>query len=144
MKKLPGFLEKWVEDSARGRVTREISPIQSEWPAHTGSALASGFCIPNSGSCSLLMSVPSSRWFKPRTLWAHNRANAITELLFYAAGSAADASATIQGLWVGPRETAFIALDGITVGQDVWAMNVSGASVLIRMGGILLASGPEN
>lgn len=140
---MPQFVEKWVEDTARQRLVREESAIQSEYPAHTGSAMASGFCIPNSGSCSILLSIPSSRWFKPRTLWIHNRENAGTELQFFTAGSAADASATIGGIWLGPRETQFVALDGLTVGQDLWAMNVSGASALIRVAGMLLNSGPE-
>lgn len=141
---MPGFLEKWVEDTARQRIVREESVIQSEYPAHTGSAAASGFCIPNSGSASLLLSVPSSRWFKPRTLWIHNMTAIQTEIRFYTVGSAADASATLGGIWIGPRETGLIALDGITVGDDLWAENVSGTSCMVRVTGILLESGPEN
>lgn len=138
----PGFIESWVEDKARQRLVRDMSVIESEWPAHTGSALASGFRVPTSESCSILLSVPSSRWFKPRMLWVKNNNTQMNELNFYTLGSADDASATLGGLWIGPRETQFIALDGLTVGQDLWVSCLVG-SCEVRIAGILVKSGPE-
>ena len=143
---MPGFLENWVEDTARNRLVREESPIQSEWPAHSGSAIASGFLAPAAASGSLLMSVPSSRWFKPKSLWLTNNNTVINQVNLYVAGSAASCSATIGGIWMQPRETAFIDLGigGVTVGGgDIYASTLA-ASMEIRIAGILLASGPEN
>lgn len=143
---MPEFIQKWVEDKARGRIVQETGVVESEWPAHTGSATASGYYFYSgavSESAVLLLSVPSSRWFKPRMLWVKNNNTVINELAFYEAGSAASCSATIQGLWIGPRETEFIALDGITIGGDMW-MSGFVASCAVRVAGVLVNSGPEN
>lgn len=136
------FMETWVEDKARQRIVRDIAVIESEYPAHTGTALASGFRVPTSESCSILISVPSSRWFKPRMMWITNKNTVMNELNFYTLGSAGDASATLGGLWIGPRETQFIAFDGITLGQDLWVSCLV-ASTEVRITGILVNSGPE-
>lgn len=140
---MPGFLENWVYDTARNRVVRGESLIQSEYPAHSGSAMASGFLAPAVGSASILLSIPSSRWFKPRTLILNNNNNVQNQVYLYGGGSAASCLATIAGIWVGPRETGFIALDGITVGGcDLYASTLQ-ASMEIRVAGVLLRSGPE-
>lgn len=138
-----GNLESWVMDTARGRKVREESAIQSEWPAHSTSGVASGYRTPASASCSILMSVPSSRWFKPRMLIVDNENIAQNRINLYLYGSATDASASIFGLWVEQRVTEFIALDGLTVGGDIWVSCLL-ASCHVRIAGILLASGPEN
>ena len=140
---MPQFIEKWVEDTARHRIIREIGTLESEWPAHGGSGVESGFCTPDSESCSILLSIPSSRWFKPRFLWVDNRSNVKSRITLYVTASAADASATIGGIWIGARETAFIALDGITVGTDIW-VTADDEPISVRIAGILLNSGPEN
>jgi hypothetical protein len=135
-------LEKWVQDTARDRIARELDPIQSEYPAHTGSAIASGYCTPNIGTASLLLSVPSKTWFKPRTLWIDNEAVGNAHLMLYAGGSAADASASQGGIAVNGNATLFVALDCITTGNDLW-VDATVASCHVRVGGILIASGPE-
>jgi len=139
----PQLLSKWVNDSARDRDVKEISAIQSEWPAHSTSGVASGYRYPDAGSCSILLSCPSSRWFKARTLWLDNYGNNKDRTILYVGGSAGSCSATIGGFWVGARETELIAIDTINVGGDIWASGYLG-SVAIRIGGILLQSGPEN
>ncbi len=136
-------MDKWVMDLARGRKVREESQIQSEWPAHSTSGVASGYRTPASASCSLLMSVPSSRWFKPRMLVVDNENTNINRINLYLYGSAADASASIFGMWIGDRATEFVALDGLTVGGDIWVSCLL-ASCHVRIAGILLGSGPEN
>lgn len=137
------FFEKFVEDKARGEVVREVGLIESEWPAHTGSGVASGYRLPDAGSCSILLSIPSGMWFKPRSLWVDNYGASKDRIVLYLLGSAGDASATIGGIWVGGNDTGFIPLDTLTVGQDIWVSGNLG-SVAVRIGGILLASGPEN
>lgn len=141
-------LEAWVEDTARQRLVRETDLVQSEWPAHTsatvaGAANTSGYATPNSGSASLILSVPSSRWFKWRMLIVDNQAGQNNHVDFYAGGSAAAATQSIFGMTIGPNATEFIALDCITVGKDLWANVTSAGNVGIRVGGILIQSGPE-
>jgi len=142
---MPGFLENWVEDKARNRIVREIGPLQSEWPAHTGSAVASGYLASlELGSCACLLSVPSSRWFKLRTLWITNNNAVMNKILLYTGGSnVGDVSGSLGEIWVGPRTTEFIAIDGITFGGDLHASCLV-ESIGIRVAGILLSSGPEN
>lgn len=143
---MPQFIQKWVEDKARGQITQEVGVIESEWPAHTGSATASGYYFYSgavSESAVLLLSVPSSRWFKPRMLWINNMHNLANELTFYEMGSAASCSATIQGLRMLPQTTEFIAMDGITIGGDMWMSGLLD-SIAVRVTGILVNSGPEN
>lgn len=139
----PQLLSRWVNDSARDRDVKEISPIQSEWPAHSTSGVASGYRYPDAGSASILLSCPSSRWFKARTLWLDNYGANLDRIVLYVGGSAASCSATIGGFWVAQKSTELIAIDTITVGGDIWASGNLG-SIAIRIGGILLASGPEN
>lgn len=140
---MPGFLENWVMDTARSRLVREESLVQSEYPAHSGSAVASGFLAPTSASASILLSIPSSRWFKPRTLIINNNNTAQNQVYLYGGGSAASCSATICGIWISPRATDFVALDGITVGGcDLYASALLG-SIELRVAGVLLKSGPE-
>lgn len=140
---MPGFLENWVTDSARDRVVREESQIQSEWPAHSGSAVASGFRAPTVGSASILLAIPSSRWFKPRTLWLNNNNNQANLVNLYVGGSAGDASATIGGIHINGIETQFVALDCFTVGgADIYCSALLG-SIEMRIGGLLFESGPE-
>ena len=139
---MPEFIQKWVEDKARDRVIQEVGVIESEWPAHTGSAIASGFRTPTSESCSILLSIPSSKWFKPRMLWVDNENTIINRIYLYVGSQGA--SASIGGLWIGPRETQFIALDGITCGGDDVYVSCLVASVHVRIAGILVESGPEN
>jgi hypothetical protein len=143
-----GNLENWVEDTARQRLVREINVIQSEWPAHTSACVAlaaqtSGYATPNSGSASLILSVPSSKWFKLRYLIVDNETAVTNGIQFYAGGSAGVATQSLFQMHVGPYETPFIAMDCITVGRDIWA-NADVGNAHIRVGGILVASGPEN
>ena len=140
---MPQFIEKWVEDTARHRIIREIGTLESEWPAHTASGVASGMVLGDSGSCSLLLSVPSSRWFKPRTLWIQNSAGIQNEMMIYVGGSAGSCSATLGGAFVPAWDTQFVALDCITVGGDLWVGNSVG-HLRVRIAGILCNSGPEN
>lgn len=140
---MPEFVEKWVFDSARDRHTKEISLINSEWPAHSTSGVASGYRYPDAGSASILLAVPSSRWFKPQTVWVTNLGNAADRVALYVGGSAASCDATIQHLWVQAQETVIGELKGITVGGDIYASGYLG-STLIRVAGILMQSGPEN
>jgi len=141
---MPQFLENWVEDKARQRVLREMSVIESEWPAHTGSACASGYLQSvTTESCPLLLSVPSSRWFKPRMLWVCNNETQYNKILLYTGGSNTGAvSATIGEFWLGPREAQFLAIDCITVGGDIHVSALTN-SISLRIAGILLNSGPE-
>jgi hypothetical protein len=143
-----GHLENWVEDSARQRLVRSIDPIQSEWPAHTSATVAaaantSGYATPNSGSASLILAIPSSKWFKWRTLIVDNETGVTNTLAFYAGGSAAAATQSIFQMHLNGNETQFIALDCITVGRDIWA-NAAVGNAHIRVGGLLVQSGPEN
>lgn len=135
-------IELWVRDQARGRTVPDTGIIESEWPAHVGTAIASGFRTPTSESCSILLSIPSACWFKPRTLWVDNE-NTIMNRIYLYAGSQGSA-ASIGGLWIGPRETQFIALDGITIGGTDLYVSCLVASVHVRVAGILIQSGPEN
>jgi len=143
-----GHLENWVEDSSRQRLVREIDVIQSEWPAHTSACVAaaaqtSGYATPNSGSASLILAVPSGTWFKWRTLIVDNETAVMNTLAFYAGGSAGIATQSIFQMHIGGNETQFIALDCITFGRDLWA-NANVGNAHIRVGGILVGSGPEN
>jgi hypothetical protein len=140
------FLQPQVEDKARQRIVRDIALIDSEWPAHTvavGSLVDSGFCTPNSGAASLLLSVPSATWFKPRTWWIDNENTVAQHLMVYAGGSAGTALATIGGFRLNPQETALFAMDCITVGNDLW-IDCTNASCHVRVGGVLIMSAPEN
>lgn len=139
---MPLFIENWVEDKARGRIVREMDAIESEWPAHTGSAIASGFRTPTSESCSILLSIPSGMWFKPRTLWVDNENTVMNRIYLYVGSQGA--SGSIGGLWIQPRDTQFIALDGITCGGEDIYVSCLAASVHVRIAGILIESGPEN
>ena len=140
------FLEKWVEDTARHRIIREIGVIESEYPAFqaslAGSAARGYLNIGDAGSASILLSVPSSRWFKPRMLWLHNLTNVQNRVQLYILGSGASCSASLPGAWVNPNDTAFIALDAITVDGDIYASNLV-SNIQIKIGGILLNSGPQ-
>ena len=143
---MPQFVEKWVEDTARQRLVREESLIQSEYPALQASIAGSagyGYrYINDAGSASLLISVPSSRWFKPRTLWLHNLTNLNNRVQFYVLGSGGSCSASLPGVWIGPNTTEFIALDAITIDGDLYASNLV-SNIQMKIGGILLTSGPQ-
>lgn len=140
------FVEKWVEDTARQRLVREESPIQSEYPALQASLAGSagyGYrYINDAGSASPLISVPSSRWFKPRTLWLHNLTNLQNRVQFYILGSGASCSASMPGIWIGPNTTEFIALEAITIDGDLYVSNLV-SNIQMKIGGILLNSGPQ-
>lgn len=143
-------LEQWMEDSSRQRLVREIEPIQSEWPAHTSAVVAvaantSGYATPTSGSLVLLLSVPSSRWFKWRTMVIDNETLVTNFIDFYTGAAVANPAGATQSVFamhIGPRETEFIAMDNITCGQDLYA-NASTGNCHIRVGGLLIQSGPE-
>jgi hypothetical protein len=146
---MPEFLQPEVEDKAHQRIVREIAIIEGEWPAHTSSGVASGYCTPNggcvaaSGNVSLLISVPSSTWFKPRTWWIDNENAAGNHLMVYAGGSALSCTATLGGLRVNGREIGIFAMDCITCGADLW-IDALQPSCHVRVGGLLLVSAPEN
>jgi len=141
---LPKLISKWVWDTARNRKVKEIDPIQSEWPAHTATGLASGFQVADRGSASILLSIPSACWFKPRMFWLTNYGTLQDKVNLYVGGSAASCSATIGQIWVGANDTVFVAMDGLTVGQDLWLSGGVSGSIGVRVTGILLGSGPEN
>lgn len=138
------LLEKWVEDRAKQRLVIEPSYLDSEYPAHgVASACASGWRSVTLGSGSLLLSIPSSRWFKPRMLWITNMNTAVQEIWLYLTDSAAAASATIGGFIVEPRTTNLFAMDCITLGGgDIYESCLVGSTV-VRIAGILVSSGPE-
>lgn len=143
-----GHVENWVYDTARQRLVRETDVIQSEWPAHTSATIAaaantSGYATPNSGSASLILSIPSSKWFKWRMLIVDNETTVTNQIEFYAGGSAGVATQSIFQMHIGGNETEFIAMDCITIGRDLWA-NADTGNAHIRVGGILVESGPEN
>lgn len=140
---MPLYLEKWVEDKARRRLTRETDIIETEWPAHTGSAVASGYFHSADPYCTILMSVPSGFWFKPRMVWLRNSAANNNELHLYNGGSLLSCSATIGGFFVPVGDNQFIGLDCITVGKDIWASALH-SGMAVRIGGLLIQSGPEN
>jgi len=139
-------IETWVEDSARHRIVREMDVVQSEWPAYQASLLGSaahgyiGGIV--SGSGSILLSVPSSRWFKPRTVWLWNGNVAQNGLFMYVGGSGGSCSASLGVIYVGPYETGFVAVDTITVDGDIWVSCLK-PSLGVRIGGVLLNSGPQ-
>lgn len=139
---MEGFVENWVEDTARGRIVRSVGLIESEYPAHTGSAVASGFRAPASASCSILLSIPSATWFKEPRLWITNNNTVQNVAEFYLMGSAGDASATIGGIRINPLDTVFIDFPGLVVGEDIWVSCLV-ASLEVRIAGILCQSGPE-
>ena len=147
---MPQYLEVWVEDSSRGRLVREIEPIQSEYPAHTSATIAaaantSGYETPSQASTFLLLSVPSGFWFKFRTLIVDNETAVTNNLEFYCGSGMATPGAATQSLFamhIGPNETEFIALDCITVGRDLFVY-ASHSNCHIRVGGFLVPSGPE-
>ena len=136
------FVSEWLEDKARGRMVREMDVVESEWPAHTATGVASGYCTPTDHSCSILLSVPSSRWFKPRMLWVDNENTAKNRIMLYVGGNGTSCSASIGGLWMDPVTTEFVAFDGITVGGDIWVSCLI-PSCHVRITGILMDSGPE-
>lgn len=140
------FLEKWVEDTARHRIIREIGIIESEYPTYqasiAGSAAKGYLNISDAGSASILLSVPSSRWFKPRMLWIHNITIAQNRVQFYIGGSGGSCSASLPGVWIDERDTVFIALDNITIDGDLYASNLV-SNIQMKIGGILLNSGPN-
>ena len=143
---MPQFVEKWLEDLARQRLVREESFLQSEYPTFQASLAGStgrGYRYQDdAGSCSLLLSIPSSRWFKPRMLWLNNITNVANRIQFYIGGSAADASASLPGIWIGPNATEFVALDCITIDADLYASTLA-SNLQYKIGGILLNSAPQ-
>lgn len=146
-----GHLENWLEDTARQRLVRETDTLQSEWPAHTSATIAaaantSGYVSPASMSGSIALAIPSSRWFKWRTLIIDNDTLVTNQIHFVTGAGASTAALATQSIFamhIGPRETEFIAMDNITIGQDLYAI-ASTAGAHIRVGGILITSGPEN
>jgi len=148
---MPRYSENWLEDTSRQRLVRETDVIQSEWPAHTSATIAaaantSGFVSPASMSGSIVLAVPSSKWFKWRTLIIDNETTVMNQIHFVAgigASTAAIATQSIFAMHLTANETQFIALDNITIGRDLYAIaSVAGAH--IRVGGLLVQSGPEN
>lgn len=139
------FMQNMVEDKARQRVTRDTDLIESEWPAHTpaGVASCSGYALPVSGSGAVVMTVPSSRWFKPRTIIVDNQNAALNHLAFYQGGSASACSGYLFGMYIDGHTTQFIGLDCITAGKDIWVQAETVGSTAIYMGGILIPSGLE-
>jgi hypothetical protein len=139
---MSAFTEKMVEDTARQRLVREIEPTYSEWPAGS-SHWASGYiATPATDGAFILLSVPSSRWFKPRHLWIWNDTGVINAAVFYFLGSAASCSLTIGKIWMQPRSTEFIAWDCETWPRDVFVSNLV-TQMGMRVAGILLNSAPE-
>lgn len=134
-----GLIQRWVQDLARGRSVKEESIFQSEYPTNATSGVASGFRIPTSESCSILLSIPANKWFRPRMLWVDNMNTQMNRIALYVLGSGASASATIGGLWIGPRETEFIAMDGLNVGGDIYVSCLV-ASCAVRVAGVLIDS----
>ena len=143
-----GFVQSMVQDKARQRIVTDVALIESEWPAHTPAGLAStsGYCImsvANSGSASLLLSIPSSTWFKPRMLIVENQSAALNHVVFYEGGSASACSGVVFPMYIEGRTTMFIALDCITCGKDLWVQAETVAPLVVKIGGILLPSGAE-
>lgn len=138
------FTQPMVEDKARQRTVRDVALLESEWPAHTpaGVTSISGYATPNSGSASLLLSIPSSMWFKPRTLIVDNTSGVQGHILFTEGGSTSACSGVLFPMYVDARTTVFIGLDCITCGKDLW-VNPDGGGITVKIGGILLPSGPE-
>lgn len=138
------FVEPMVKDTARQRLVHDIEPIQSEWPAGP-SHLTSGFLWFGdavSGSC--LLSVPSSRWFKPRHLWVWNDTTVMNAFVIYCGSGTFTAAsfATMGKIYMQPRSTEFIAWDCETWSKDIWVSNLA-SNLGMRVGGIMLNSAPE-
>lgn len=142
-------IDQWVEDGARGRMVPRIGLVESEYPAHAGSGMASGFIALGPSAAGLALSVPSGFWFKPRTIMAICNSGSISSpqvgvLAMLAGGSMGDASATIM-FFALPSFPAPIQLDGVTVGRDVYfSAGPTGVSAVVRVAGILVASQWEN
>ena len=143
---MSAFSETMIEDKARNRMVHDIQLIDSEWPAHTptGIASASGWVTPASQSAGLLLSLPSAKWFKPRTIIVDNQNTVQNHLTFYEGGSASACSGYLFAMWIDPKSTAFIALDGITAGASIYVQAELCGSTTIKIGGLLIASMAEN
>lgn len=141
------FSEQMVQDKARGQIVRDIALIESEWPAHTPAGITSisGYCLPVSLLGAVLLTVPSTRWFKPRTIIIDNQNAALNHLAFYEGGSQSACSGImIPGVYVEGHTTVFLALDGITAGKDIWVQAETVGSTTVKIGGLLVASMAEN
>lgn len=141
-----GFVQTMVQDKARQRIVTDIALIESEWPAHTPAGIASisGYAtIAGTGSGGLLLSIPSSTWFKPRMIVVENQSAALNHIWFYEGGSQSACSGIVFPMYIEGRTTNFIALDCITVGKDLWVQAETVGNLHVKVGGILLPSGAE-
>lgn len=141
-----GFIQTMVQDKARQRVITDIALIESEWPAHTPAGITSisGFCsVAGTGSGALLLSVPSSTWFKPRMFIVDNQSAAMNQIWFYEGGSQSACSGIMFPMQIDGKSTVFLGIDCITTGRDLWVQAITVGNLYVKVGGILLPSAAE-
>lgn len=128
------FVSKWVLNSRTGEMEQEIDEIRSVYPY----TLASGYYAwGDSQVMTQLLSVPSQCRFHLKWLWINNDDDANNVIRFYddaiSAGTVIVAGSTTNFIDIGP---------GVVFHDVVYASNLT-SNIQVRVGGLLLPSGPE-
>lgn len=131
------FVSKWVLNSRTGQLEQEIDEIRSAHPY----TLASGYYgWADSQVLTQLLSVPSACRFHMKWLWINNDDDANNVIRFYDDASASISAGTVI---VAGSTTEFIDIGPGMVFHDlVYASNLT-SNIQVRVGGYLVASGPE-
>jgi len=126
------FIEKWVLNERTGSVHREVDQVRSAYPQLAESGF---YHWTDSQVYTMLLSVPSTKWFRLNRIIVHNE-HLINKLVFYD-GPGVSVTAFMMDLV--PSDTAFV--DGLDVPfqSHVCASNLD-SEVFCRVQGVLVTS----
>lgn len=132
------FVSKWVLNSRTGQPEPEIDEIRSVYPY----TLASGYQAWGAGSTAntSILAVPSATRFHLKWLWINNDNDATNQVAFY---DGPGTSVPVGKVIVAGSTTEFIPIgQGVVFASAVHGSNLT-SNIQVRVGGILLESGPE-
>jgi len=131
------FISKWLLNSRTGEMEQEIDEVRSVYPY----TLASGYYGWGASQVmTQLLSVPSACRFHLKWLWINNDDDANNIIRFYDDASASISAGTVI---VAGSTTNFIDIGpGMVFHDVVYGSNLT-SNIQVRIGGLLLPSGPE-
>ena len=133
---MKGFVQKWVLNSRTGQTELEIDKVRSWYPfAH------SGFLNLSDTEYTNALAVPSAHRFLLKQIWAFNNTGVVNQLIFY---DGSGVSVTMGGIHLLASDTELFDLkDGQVVFHSNVCVSNLASNVLLRVGGLLIKSGPE-
>lgn len=130
------FIQKWVFNPRTGEVDLEIDEVRAQYPMNP----SLGYAYLSTTEYQSILAVPSAHRFLMRQMWVFNNTGLVNILQFY---DGSGVSVTMGGIPVAASDAQFIDLgNGFPFRSNVCVSNLA-SNVQLRVGGILLKSGPE-